>query len=69
MRTVVATRISTEEVRKLDRLARCAGLNRSYALRALLRAADYIEPPKLAIAHLEDSGGAGVRQDLARAAA
>lgn len=59
---LVGARITTEDCRKLDRLARRAGLNRSEVLRALVRAADFIAPPDLATAHFGDSSGAAVSQ-------
>lgn len=40
---LIATRLTTDELRKLDRLARRAGLSRSAALRAMLGAVDRIE--------------------------
>jgi hypothetical protein len=68
--TMIGARLTSDEIRRLDRLAKRAGLSRSAALRALVGAADDIRPQPARVSFVsENNSGAGtIRQDETRAA-
>lgn len=60
-RTMVGARFSSAEIKRLDRLAKRAGLSRSAALRALVGAAGDIEPQPARVS-FKDNGAVEVSQ-------
>lgn len=66
--TSINVRLYADERERLARLAGCAGLSTSDAVRALVRSAAQITSPVSATAVFENDNGAGVtRQDAPRA--
>ena len=54
---IIGARLTSDELKRLDRLAKRAGLSRSAALRALVGAADTIEPQPARVS-FKDNGAA-----------
>jgi hypothetical protein len=65
--TSINVRLEAGERERLERLAGCAGLSISNAVRALVRSAEQITPARPATAVFNDNGAGSIRQDSPRA--